>query len=546
LIPLPIKIRYVKQIKNKKIMKTKLLFPALLLVANMACANNLAITSVSTVDATHLTFTVSWDNSWYITPIGAGLSGNYDAAWIFVKGQDCSGDKAWDHVNLTSGTSSNGNMSVTAGSDNYGVYVNSNTATYYGSVSTTVTLTLVSSYPNWATMNWQVFGIEMVYVPSGNFYLGDNSSNGANYSEYSFAQNGGTAYGGGPTYLNYYQITTEASIAAKKLFNYNAGSGLGGPFYDEHDVIPAAFPKGYNAFYCMKYEVSQQQYAQFLNDLGEGAQITRCAAVSPVNQYAMTNTVAMQNRNTIRVQTAATGPTVPAVYTCDDGTGNGATLACNYISWGDLASYLCWAGLRPMTELEFEKACRGPEALPLTNTEYAWGSIAMTQVTSASITNAFQSTEYSTLIGSNGLANEGTVGFGPLRCGYAANGLTNRVTAGASYWGIMNMSDNVWEQCICIGFDPTNVDGGPYTPTQAQLTFTNANGSGNLSASGTYTTAMPNWPPETPFAGQVIVRGGCWEYSSRYCQISDRFYVNQTTETNTRVRRTGGRGVRTP
>ncbi|HCR53204.1 MAG TPA: hypothetical protein DIW27_02215, partial [Cytophagales bacterium] len=32
-------------------------------------------------------------------------------------------------------------------------------------------------------------------------------------------------------------------------------------------TIPANYPKGFNAFYTMKYEVSQKQYADFFNTL---------------------------------------------------------------------------------------------------------------------------------------------------------------------------------------------------------------------------------------------------------------------------------------
>ena len=31
-----------------------------------------------------------------------------------------------------------------------------------------------------------------------------------------------------------------------------------------------------------------------------------------------------------------------------------------WLSWADSAAYMAWAGLRPMTELEYEKAMRGP------------------------------------------------------------------------------------------------------------------------------------------------------------------------------------------
>ena len=48
---------------------------------------------------------------------------------------------------------------------------------------------------------------------------------------------------------------------------------------------------------------------------------------------------------------------------------------CNFLSWQDGYAYAGWAGLRPMTELEFEKACRGP--LNPVPHEHAWGSTEM-------------------------------------------------------------------------------------------------------------------------------------------------------------------------
>ena len=51
---------------------------------------------------------------------------------------------------------------------------------------------------------------------------------------------------------------------------------------------------------------------------------------------------------------------------------DGQNLPCNFLSWMDLAAYLDWAALRPMTELEFEKICRGPN--PPIAGEYVWGT----------------------------------------------------------------------------------------------------------------------------------------------------------------------------
>ena len=41
---------------------------------------------------------------------------------------------------------------------------------------------------------------------------------------------------------------------------------------------------------------------------------------------------------------------------------DGQSCAAYYLSWTDLAAYLDWACLSPMTEIQFEKACRGAES----------------------------------------------------------------------------------------------------------------------------------------------------------------------------------------
>ena len=69
-------------------------------------ANNLQIDSVSATVST-VTFQLSWDNSWNINNLSR------DAAWVFVKYQDCgSANKSWDHLDLST---SSGRHSVTGG-----------------------------------------------------------------------------------------------------------------------------------------------------------------------------------------------------------------------------------------------------------------------------------------------------------------------------------------------------------------------------------------------------------------------------------------------
>ncbi len=119
----------------------------------------------------------------------------------------------------------------------------------------------------------------------------------------------------------------------------------------------------------MKYEVSQDAYVAFLNSLTYDQQATRFANSpnSVAGTFAMAGLTNPQNcRNGIRIQTPGQVNNVPAVVGCDldlDGVPNeaddGQNIPCNWLSWSDLTAFLCWAALRPMTEFEFEKVCRG-------------------------------------------------------------------------------------------------------------------------------------------------------------------------------------------
>ena len=103
---------------------------------------------------------------------------------------------------------------------------------------------------------------------------------------------------------------------------------------------------------------------------------------------------------------------------------DGQNIACNWLQWTDLTAYLDWSALRPMTEFEFEKVCRGPNTA-IAN-EYAWGTTNLVQAQSGALTNAGATNEVSTASGS-GLCAYGinSTANGPLRCGFAA-GVTNR------------------------------------------------------------------------------------------------------------------------
>ncbi len=244
------------------------------------------------------------------------------------------------------------------------------------------------------------------------------------------------------------------------------------------------------------------------------------------------------NRNGIDIQTPGVASTTPAVYACNlDGDAvygeavDGKDIACNYLSWGDMTAYLDWSGLRPMTELEFEKACRGTIA-PVAN-EYPWGTTGIappvpTPWPMAGATTEGIATNYSTTLGNASYSTTDGAINGPLRVGiFAANGSNSgRATAGASYYGIMELGGNLFERPVTIG----NASGRAFTGTH---------GNGVLAAGGDPDGAT--WPAPTTADGAGF-RGGAWNSDAVRLQVSDRNAA--TTESTSRSSSFGGRGVR--
>jgi formylglycine-generating enzyme required for sulfatase activity len=155
-----------------------------------------------------------------------------------------------------------------------------------------------------------------------------------------------------------------------------------------------------------------------------------------------------------------------------------------------------------MTELEYEKASRGTASAVAD--EYAWGSTTITQVTG--ITNGGASNETASNSG-NGLCVYGNHASvqGPMRSGFAATATTTRSQAGASYYGVMELSGNLWERPVTIG----NATGRAFTGTAGDGAL-DANGDANVS----------NWPA-TDAVGSGF-RGGYWVSGATYARVSDR------------------------
>ena len=519
-----------------------------LLLHTAGTANNIQVANATltgnTGTSAKIQFDLSWENSWR-----GGVVSNWDAAWVFVKYRtSTTGD--WQPVELSNTghvapTGSQVDLGLSFPGGVYNASTNPALGVFiYRNAVGTGNLALFNVQLQWNysalglvfndVAQLQVFAIEMVYVPQGSFYLGAGGTEGGSFTDGSWISGASVPR----------QITAEDAITV--------GTGAGNlwvttpPVGCSYATVPtgtlaAAFPKGYAAFYCMKYELSQQGYVEFLNSLTYTQQAVHTA--QPPNSAAGTGALlstlgtATAQRNGIDIQTPGTPSTIPAVYACNfdaDGiygeANDGMTIACNHISWYSMAAYLDWSGLRPMTELELEKACRG--TLPPVPNEYAWGTNTIAgsayTLSNPGAANEGIATNYSTTLGNaiTPATGGGTIG-GPIRGGiFAANvSSSGRVTAGASYYGIMELTSNLWETVVTIG------------NTQGRA-FTGRHGSGAILGSGNANGV--NWPDSSTGIG-VGVHGGY--FSSTPYTVCDRCY--STRAQDYRSADLGTRGVRT-
>ncbi len=492
----------------------------LLIFLNSLFANDIAISNIS-VEAVNIDeqyafieFDIAGKNAWRITS-GAN---NYNAVWVFAKYRI--NDGTWKHATLSTNDNEHisvDNLALDAQSDGMGVY-------FYYDVSESGNFTsydLENLRLRWnfgengltgeeTNIDVQVFGIEMVYVPQGSFYIG--SGGGEHNHFYTHGSN------------SPYHITSEDAITVGEntgnlYYRNDQGEGEGG---DRGSPIPADYPKGYNGFYIMQYEISQEQYVDFLNTLTRFQQDAR---VNASFTFPVSESGTVSRRNGIQLNSNGNGN--PYTFFCNfdgDLTGNetndGQNIPCSYLRWSDGVAYLDWAGLRPMTELEFEKACRGT-ATPVAN-EYAWGTTNLTQVTTP-LNNSGTTSETT---GSSGLGlcsyhTSDNGSFGPLRCGFAATTAdiaNKKQQSGASFYGVMELSGNLSESCVAVG-------------SVAGRSFTATNGDGNVS-NGTA------WPNHEAYSD----RGGNYVRNNTRLQVSNR--SRATIGVNTKFSNTGWRGVR--
>jgi len=421
----------------------------LVVSAGTASAGELRMTPATVTrpaGGTGLTVTaqVSWQNSWRTAQ-------NHDAVWLIVKlrGRPSS---EWAHGRVRQGSATPSaaagvaaNCEVT--SDHIGVFCEPG-ALHRGHVDWTLRLEvepgrISAADLNAGTVEARVYGIEMVYVPAGPFSVGDLDPKSASFA--AFYRSNATG-----EHAGLFPVTSEAPIrvaAEDGALYYQSRT----PQYegDQLGPVPAEFPKGTRAFYTMKYEVSQGQYADFLNSISREFSPFR-SPTGGLNYLVERGTIRIENNRYV-----AGSPDRPA----------------NWISWDDGTAFADWAGLRPMTELEFTKAVRGPgDPVP---GDYPWGSSSKDR-----------------LLRRVGADDE------LVRSGEADESrLTDstRDVFGASFYWVMDLAGSVWERTVTIGHPRGRA-------------FQGTHGDGVLRSYGQATNV--DWPSGDHDAGGYGYRGG--------------------------------------
>ena len=389
-------------------MKSSILFFFLSLSANIIFATDLKISNIElhihrdTNYAPRVKVNVEWENAWHNAK-------NFDGVWLFVKFETLSGRTRHAKIAQAGHQVVHNPMDVKTrfevGDKQTGLFLTPD-QNHRGRVSWTIEIHLDrSNFDNVNVRNLEckVYGIEMVYIPEGSFTLGDPSD--AAYQKHALYQVKANGERGLYSINSENQIIEIGKEPNMLYYEINTQIYQG----DQQGVLASHFPKGYKAFYCMKYELQQGQYAQFLNSISD-SQTHHRANFGGRDYYKNRGSIYFDRKQEIY---KAEKPQRP----------------CNYITWDDAMAFADWAGLRPMTELEFTKACRGPER-PKPN-EFPWG------------TNSKSALQRGVNL------NNDLVMFN----GMDESQLTeqNRAIFGASYYWVMDLAGSLWEKVVTIG-----------------------------------------------------------------------------------------------
>jgi hypothetical protein len=284
-----------------------------LLLQNVTTTGNIPGQSVQ------VQFDLNWGNTWRDDV-------NWDAAWVFMKYKDANG--VWQHAKVSPTGFDHGEGTpnlIEPTADQMGAFVrlavegqgNFNAEGMqlrwnYGADG----LSSVSG------LEVRVFAIEMVYHPQGDFSMSFDAS----------------APGGKFPVINS-RLTPALYVNGVNNVRIKGDAGLD---LDANGVVDnTTYPTGYYPFYLFKYEMSEQQYADFLNCLTPTQRMTLGVAGNFITQNG------------------------------DQYFSSRPNAVCLGSNQQRLMAYADWCGLRPMSFMEFQKAYNGPKP-PRTFLYYGW------------------------------------------------------------------------------------------------------------------------------------------------------------------------------
>jgi hypothetical protein len=447
-----------------------------------------------------VTFDIRWSHSWRTSD----PPGNWDAAWIFLKYRVGSGD--WRHATLSTVPAEHAapaGATLSTAPDGKGVFLHRSEDGSGAFRAEGVSVRWnhgTDQVADGADVSVKVLGIEMVFIPEGEFLAGDQGRSYASLTRGSgddrpwpISSEDAIEVTGAVSDGFYYRSSKDFGVTV-----WNAAEDVTGASF----TLPAEFPKGHRAVYAMKYETTEQEYVDFLNTL---------TAAQAANRYDRANDGRFG-------------------YSISESGGVYSTRhprrACGFLSPADGFAFADWAGLRPMSELEFEKISRG-SGNPALPGEFAWGT---THVRNAeSVTGSESDRGRVTSSGANSYYSQ--EGYQPqfaLNAGIFFDVGKSREQSGATYYGILDMSGNLNETCVTVG----NAQG---------RSFTSRNGDGRPSADGF--ADETGWPLRDGRGAGF--RGGTLAEEWDALRLSDRQEAAVQIDWSHRHIPWGFRGVRT-
>ncbi len=264
---------------------------------------------------------------------------SHDATWLFFKVR-AEGSSDWQHVRLSADKVMNPtgygcaqvnvpiDLMVPDGADGFtGLFIRSadhcpgTTLDAHG-VTALWDFTANTGITQDTKVEMRAFAFRMIYVPKGPFSLGSGGREMYGFYRYTDDKQDTMPF----------QVTSPGAIPTGKSEGrlWSRGSEP-----EDGGEIPATFPNGYSAFYCMASPLDGAPYAAYLNTL----------TAEDANKRFFEDKVIDRS-----------GKAPNYLYFGSYRMKSNGIWGLSYL---DGALFSAWAGLRPMTELEYEKALRG-------------------------------------------------------------------------------------------------------------------------------------------------------------------------------------------